>query len=218
MSVVSRRDRPSGLSRPEGDTGVRRDRPSGLSGPERRSSPRLSSFDYTGPYAYLLTINTARRQNALADRAVVDQCETALQEAADKHEFELLAYCFMPDHMHLLVQGSEDSRLTSFMKRFKQVSGFRYKQTFQRLLWQRSYYDRVLRVEDDLAVVADYIWNNPVRAGIVETPSAYPFNGPRRRQVEDRPEGLSLRREDALAVRGVGASGSSARAAEGSKR
>ena len=139
-------DRPSGLSGPEGDTEVRRDRPSGLSGPGRRSSPRLSSFDYTGPYAYLLTINTARRRNAFVDRAVVGQCETALREAADKH--------------------------------------------------QRSYHDRILRVEEDLAVVSEYIWNNPVRAGIAETPDADPFNGPRRRHREDRPEGLSLRRAD----------------------
>lgn len=197
-----RRDRP------------RRDRPSGLSdsdhsslGPTRKSSPRLATFDYTGPYAYSITLNTAARQRVFTSEAVVDDCLKALMEASSKNDFLVYAYCFMPDHVHLLVEGSEDSSLISFMKRFKQVSGHRYNQEFGRALWHRSYYDHVLRQEEDRRVVAEYIWNNPVQAGLVVSREAYAFSGPRELMVlgepahsddrqsserPDRPEGLSL--------------------------
>ncbi len=199
----------------DGPDRPRRDRPSGLSasgrsslGPTRQSSPRLAAFDYTGPYAYSITLNTAARHRVFTSEAVVHDCLKALMEASSKHDFVVYAYCFMPDHVHLLVEGSEDSSLIPFMKRFKQLSGHRYKQEFGRALWHRSYYDHVLRQEEDRRVVAEYIWNNPVQAGLVVSREAYAFSGPRelmglgepansddRRSDErpDRPEGLSLR-------------------------
>ncbi|MCH7580804.1 MAG: transposase [Chloroflexi bacterium] len=182
----------------------RRDRPSGLSGasrphagPERQSSPRLATFDYIGHYAYSITVNTVARQRTFTSSAVVDDCLSAMTDAVSRHEFVVHAYCFMPDHLHLLIEGSESSSLASMMKRFKQMSSYRYKKRAGCSLWQRSYYDHVLRQEEDRNVVAEYIWNNPVRAGIVVNRAAYPFSGPREMMgvggEPDRPEGLSLR-------------------------
>jgi hypothetical protein len=43
----------------------------------------------------------------------------------------------MPDHLHLLVAAeSEDSDVTAFVKRFKQLAGFAYKKTHSEPLWQ----------------------------------------------------------------------------------
>ena len=47
----------------------------------------------------------------------------------------------------------------------------------KRPLWQEGYYDRVLRPEESEAMVARYIIENPVRAGLVTRPSDYPFVG-----------------------------------------
>ena len=44
-------------------------------------------------------------------------------------------------------------------------------------LWQDSYYDRVVRAEEDLGGIARYIIENPVRAGLVKSPLEYPFVG-----------------------------------------
>jgi hypothetical protein len=100
----------------------------------------------------------------------------------------------MPDHLHLLVTGSDDAPLIRFVQHFKQATGHR-----RAGLWQRSYYDHVLRYEEDLASVARYIWGNPVRAGIVENVTEYTYSGPREAMAEhgcdaeDRAEALSLR-------------------------
>ena len=85
------------------------------------------------------------------------------------------------DHLHLLAVGQRpESNLKEFAHHFKTVSGFRYKRLTGRHLWQISYHDRVLRREEDLEAVADYIWCNPVRAGLAPDAASYAFsNAPR---------------------------------------
>ncbi len=46
-----------------------------------------------------------------------------------------------------------------------------------RKLWQRSFFDHALRKEESLTDVACYIWENPVRAKIVEEPIDYAWSG-----------------------------------------
>ncbi len=144
-----------------------------------RKSPRLKSFDYVGPYAYSLTFVTRRRIALFTDSSVVELAESALQRACARYAFSLHAYCFMPDHVHLLVSGSADSRLGAFVRLFKQLSSYAAKQKLGAPMWQISYYDHVLRDEEDLAHVARYIWDNPVRAELVDVRSQYPYAGPR---------------------------------------
>ncbi len=45
--------------------------------------------------------------------------------AASENEFDVIAYCFMPDHLHLLVEGKSDrSDGKPFIARAKQYSGY----------------------------------------------------------------------------------------------
>ena len=44
-------------------------------------------------------------------------------------------------------------------------------------IWQQSFWDHLLRAEEDAAVVLTYILNNPVRAGLVASWRDYPFAG-----------------------------------------
>ncbi len=127
----------------------------------------------------MVTINTRRGSPVFRRQDVVRHCEKQLLDVARQHGFDVLAYCFMPDHLHVLLQGSADSRLVSFMQRFKQVTGYGFKRRRGQPLWQRSYYDHVLRREEDKEEMAQYIWNNPVRAGLVTSLDEYPFSGPR---------------------------------------
>ncbi len=89
----------------------------------------------------------------------------------------VLAYCFMPDHLYLALEGKEGVNLIRLMKTFKQISAYRYRQTSGQPLWQKGYYDHILRKEDDMCGVAQYIFENPVRARLVTSPHEYPFLG-----------------------------------------
>ena len=89
------------------------------------------------------------------------------------------AYCLMPEHMHLVVEVPEGVSLRAFVCHFKQLSGYALKRKTGSLAWQISYYDHVLRKEEGLLDVARYIWDNPVRKGLVRERGEYPFSGPR---------------------------------------
>jgi REP element-mobilizing transposase RayT len=68
--------------------------------------------------------------------------------------------------------------LKKFVRLVKQHSGFRLKQLTGSTAWQVSYYDHVLRNDEDLQTIADYIWLNPVEEGIVSDRSDYAWSGP----------------------------------------
>ena len=92
--------------------------------------------------------------------------------------FAILAYCFMPDHVHLLVEGlSETSDLKRFAKMAKQRSGASHALSVGGPLWQEGYWETMLREADDSRTIARYIMENPVRAGLVASPLQYPFLG-----------------------------------------
>jgi REP element-mobilizing transposase RayT len=99
--------------------------------------------------------------------------------ACHRYDFDTLAFCFMPDHLHLLLAGQDGSSLQNFIHHFKQVSGYRFKREHGSSLWQISYYDHVVRRDEDVEQIAAYIWDNPVRAGLVEDRLEHAFSGPR---------------------------------------
>ena len=83
----------------------------------------------------------------------------------------------MPDHVHLLVQTTEGGDIRRFARLAKQRSGYAHAQATRERLWQPSWHDRLLRDSDDRLDVARYLLANPVRAGLVDDVSAYPFLG-----------------------------------------
>jgi putative transposase len=138
----------------------------------------LKNFDYIGLHQYFLTFCTQDRRHLFTSLGEVTLARTQIVRACREHSISLFAYCFMPDHAHLLVQGeSDDSDCKLFIERAKQYSGFHYRAAFKRRLWERYGYERVLRKDEDAIGVARYILENPVRAGLVAAAQDYPFSG-----------------------------------------
>jgi len=84
----------------------------------------------------------------------------------------------MPDHAHLLLEGlTAESDVLRLLTRWKQRTACRaWRMGYQRL-WQSSFYDRVLRSDEDSLKVTRYIVANPVRAGLVRAIEDYPLSG-----------------------------------------
>ena len=138
----------------------------------------LKGFSYVGLHRYSLTFCTERRQRLFTDSATVKLVVQQLVRAAREQKFAVLAYCFMPDHLHLLVEGtSDDSDGRRFIKAFKQYSGYYYSQKQHATLWQRYGFEHVLRDDEVTVEVAKYILANPVRAGLAPTVDQYPYVG-----------------------------------------
>jgi len=139
---------------------------------------RLPGYSYTGPARYTLRFCTLGRRLLFADPVLVDLVLAQILRAATSHDFNVVAYCFMPDHLHLLVEAASDAAgLEAFVKDAKQRSSFHAGSVVGGRLWQAGYHERVLRSNEETRALAAYILQNPVRAGLVDDACEYRFNG-----------------------------------------
>jgi len=143
-----------------------------------RKNIRLPLNNYSGKRLYFVTICCQDRQTLLRDGTTVSRMLAILRDLSSRHEFAVHAYCFMPDHLHLLCEGlSHGSRLLHFVSRFKQHTGFEHRRKLGASPWQFKFYDHILRRADAMEDVAWYIWMNPVRTGLCNNPKDFPFSG-----------------------------------------
>ena len=136
---------------------------------------RTSSFSEQGRI-YLLTAVTHQRQPVFADwrlgRLLVDQLRCADEGAA----ISSMAWVVMPDHLHWLIELKHGT-LAELMCRIKSRSSrsINLLRGDQGRVWQRGYYDRALRRDEDIKGAARYIVMNPLRAGLVRRVGDYPL-------------------------------------------
>jgi putative transposase len=133
---------------------------------------------YLGLGNYFLTICTAGRRTLFTGARLVNVLVTVMLEQFCRNEFSVDAYCFMPDHCHILAGSlSETCDLAQAVRAYKGVSATRARKLGVRNLWQRDYYEHILRSSESVNSVAAYIFANPVRAGLIKNPMDWPFSG-----------------------------------------
>ena len=94
----------------------------------------------------------------------------------EERSFQVLAYVFMEDHLHLLVEGkSQHAHFVSMMTVLRQRTAIAYGRQRKKRLWQNGYFERVLRSTDDVFEIIRYIQNNPTDAGLPIERSRYPY-------------------------------------------
>src|SRR5207253_7735921 len=118
----------------------------------------LRVFDYIGFHAYFLTFCTFERSPVFITADAVALVLEQISRAARDCSFAVLAYCFMPDHVHLLVEGRSSKQ-------------------YRTKLWQRYSYEHVLRDHEKSVDAARYILGNPVQAGLTKRAEHYPYSG-----------------------------------------
>jgi REP element-mobilizing transposase RayT len=157
--------------------------------PHQRRPTRLGSFEYVGEYEYFVTCCAHERHEAFVDSQAVKCLRAEFLCTCEERCFSSRICTFMPDHVHFLVRGEmPDAAFLPFMKLLRQRTAVAYRNLRGERLWQTGYFERVLRPRDDWNAVAQYILQNPVRAGLVETAENYPFSylGHSERSVCDR--------------------------------
>ena len=142
----------------------------------RRNSNRLTSYDYRSSGAYFITICTEKRQRVLE----IPIMHTAVREKWHQlpqrfPTVRLDEFVIMPDHVHgmLWLDGTlKDAptvgRVVGAFKAWVTIVWRNY-HTEANLpclshLWQRDYYEHVLRNADDVVLTREYILNNPLKA------------------------------------------------------
>jgi len=146
--------------------------------PVYKKQLRLPHSEYIGRRAYFVTVCTEDRATYFSDPATGRWLLEKLIATAAGSTFALHAYCAMPDHVHFVCEGLTDTcNLIKFVEGFKQRSAYEFSKTQHHRLWQRRYYDHILRPSDAIEEVACYIWWNPVRKGLCVDPHQYSLSG-----------------------------------------
>jgi putative transposase len=129
-----------------------------------RSARRLRLFDEPRDYEAFLAV---------------------LEEGRARTEIQILAYCVMPNHFHLLTRTTKPNQLSDFMKWFqlthaKRWHGHRGSRGIGAVYQGRF---RAVPVQHDthFLVAARYVERNPLRAGLVERAEDWPWSSLRQR-------------------------------------
>ena len=144
---------------------------------ETRKHIRLKEYDYSQNGYYFITICTAEKRKILCDISVGANCvrpkitiseigklvEENIGILNDTYEtVKVDKYVIMPNHIHLIVviQGGRTQFAPTVSRIIKQFKGKVTKQVGF-CIWQKSFYDHIIRDEKDYLRILEYIENNP---------------------------------------------------------
>ena len=135
-----------------------------------RKLNRLKDFDYSQNGAYFVTVCVKNRKRILCDIVgddahIVPKTYGKIVEKYIQNVPEIKKYVIMPDHIHLLVTiengsmwaSTPTNRVSNIVRSIKILTTKEIGQS----IFQRSYYDHVIRNQEDYNEIWDYIENNP---------------------------------------------------------
>ncbi|MBN2122749.1 MAG: transposase [Deltaproteobacteria bacterium] len=149
------------------------------SGYPRRKHPRLKNkeiYAIPGTVAHII-IGTENRIGVFTECEIAKGICDIIRETANEKSNPLYAYCVMPDHVHMLVGASVSCGIIKFVRHVKGRFTSFCRRKRKKISLQRSFYDHVMRKDEDLLATAQYILANPVRGGIATQERDYPFSG-----------------------------------------
>ena len=108
---------------------------------------------------------------ALADQRIAGATAAALRFRDGKH-YRLLAWCIMPNHVHVVARLLPGADLATVLKTWKQFSSKAANLVLGQSgrFWQREYYDRLIRNEQEYSRAIRYVVENPIKAGLQNWP------------------------------------------------
>jgi putative transposase len=138
---------------------------------------------------YFFTVGTYQRQKLLTYPSVLVALRTAFDSVRSRHPFEIDAMVVLPDHLHCIwTLPPEDhdyarrwsliKRETSRLVRHLIAAPLRPSGTrrHENGLWQRRFWEHLIRDENDFSRHVDYIHWNPVKHGLCERVVEWPHS------------------------------------------
>jgi len=138
---------------------------------------RKRTWDVPGGL-YFVTCVTRERKPLFGDPANIALLSSTLHRVLELHPFRMIAYAYMPDHLHLLIQLAEVTHNSQVMHSLKRNYTLNHKRkhgiTVATSLWQPSFREHLITDDNDLAKHIDYIHYNPIKHGLAKEYGAYP--------------------------------------------
>lgn len=148
---------------------------------EHRHLRRLDHVFGSRP-VYFITTCTHRRRPILACESAVAVLDEEWAKADQLHGWLVGRYVVMPDHVHFFCAEAPRAgvkSLAEFIQRWKKWTAKRLiaAASLSAPIWQKQFFDHVLRHDESYAEKWKYVAENPVRAGLVAEAKAWPWQG-----------------------------------------
>ena len=165
-------------------------------------------------HAHLLTFSCYRRMPLLTNDAWRTLLSAPIDRATQRHRYDLIAFVYMPEHVHLLVLPRQaDYAVAKLLHGIKRPFSFRIGERLRAVrspllerltvrerpgvtcfrFWQEGPgHDRNLVSVEALTGAADYIHLNPVRRGLIERPEQWRWSSSRHYLEPSRPPDPAL--------------------------
>ena len=112
------------------------------------------------------------------------ECATVVADAFrffHRTRYELIAWVVMPNHVHLVIRQYEGWPLGGVIRSWKVFTSKKIREVHGEPLpeniWQRGFWDRLIRNEHHYEAALQYIADNPVHAGLVGSSHEWPWMG-----------------------------------------
>ncbi len=107
-----------------------------------------------------------------------EKFKTTIKKYKNKFSFELYHYCLMVNHVHLILKIIKKEDLPQLMKGMLQAYSFHFRRKcdYSGYLYEGRYKSICIDKDEYLLECGRYIERNPIRAGIVDNPSEYPWS------------------------------------------
>ena len=130
---------------------------------------------------YFFTVVTGERHPWLTEEAAIIRLRQAFRQVMQDRPFAMDAIVILPDHLHCIWQLPEGDH--DFPERWRQIKRFVSigmagvcNARGEKGLWQRRYWEHLLRSEEDWRRHMDYIHYNPVKHGYVQRVADWPYS------------------------------------------
>ena len=147
------------------------------SDPGRKSLPHLPSRDHVNQsIIQYVTVDVAKRRPLLANPLSARVILVAWKAA---NYWLVGRYVLMPDHLHLFCAPAvfPPTPLQQWVLYWRAEATRRWPMPAEKPIWQKDFFDRQLRSGESYREKWDYVWRNPVRAGLVAHPEDWPYQG-----------------------------------------
>lgn len=135
---------------------------------------------YVSNAIVFITQVVAWRTPIFREERFITLWRSVLHEVKKHHPFEMIGYVILFDHFHWMMRPTGSSNFSDIMHSLKRNYTLEYKKLIgingKMQLWQKGFWDHLIRDENDFERHLDYIHFNPVRHGYVEKPEAWPHS------------------------------------------
>jgi len=128
---------------------------------------------------YHVTVRANRSEMILLPEEEKKLLLTVIERAKKRYRFQVINFCIMNNHLHLLIKPGNGESLSRIMQWILSVFAMTWnrKHNLKGHVWGERFYSRIIEGTVDFLRVFIYIDDNPVNAQLVDSPQKWRFGG-----------------------------------------